>query len=165
MGQFLLARGTKPRQRVELTNIEVLEIVRLGPGLQSLIISWCWRLVEVCGLDRLVGLLSLVLIENQKLSKLPSLTALKRLHTRKCIYLDIDEVPGLDSLVGLKSLSLTGCRRLSELPSVTGLRCLRELKILGLGITEIPTSVDLEQLEVVDACGNSKLTCLQGLGD
>ena len=124
-------RSCTSLQKVELTSIEALEIVRLGPSsLQSLNISGCWKLVEVCGLDRLVGLLSLVLIENRKLSKLPSLTALKRLHTLKCSCLDIDEVPGLDGLVGLKSLSLSDCRRLSKLPSLTGLQCLRELKYL-----------------------------------
>ena len=91
------------------------------------------RLVEVCGLDRLVGLLSLVLTENGKLSKLPSLTALKRLHTLECNCLDIDEVPGLDGLVGLKSLSLSHCKRLSKLPSLTGLQCLRKLEYFWLG--------------------------------
>ena len=131
-------RSCTSLQKVELTSIEALEIVRLAPSLKSVIISWCWRLVEVCGLDRLVGLLSLVLIENRKLSKLPSLSGLKRLHTLKCISLDIDEVPGLDGLVGLKSLSVKGCRRLSKLPSLTALQCLHELKIPGLGKTEIP---------------------------
>ena len=142
-------KGCTSLQKVELTSIEALVIVRLGPSLKSLIISWCWRLVEVCGLDRLVGLLSLVLIENRKLSKLPSLTALKRLHTLKCISLDIDEVPGLEGLVGLKSLSLSGCRRLSKLPSVTGLQCLREVKIPSLGITEIP---NLSESRAIRSC-------------
>ena len=81
--------------------------MKLGPSsLQSLDICACGELVEVCGLDRLVGLLSLILARNREPLKLPSLTALKRLHTLECSSLDIDEVPGLDGLVGLKSLSL-----------------------------------------------------------
>jgi hypothetical protein len=98
-------RSCSSLQKVELTGIKGLEIVRLGPSLQSLHISWCEELVCVCGLDRLVGLLSLVLMHNQRLLKLPSLTGLKCLHTLKCDWSEIEEVPGLDGLVGLKSLS------------------------------------------------------------
>ena len=145
-------------QKVGLFDIEALEIVRLWPNLQSLIISWCWRSVEVCGLDRLVGLLSLVLIENENLSKLSNLVGLKCLHTLKCISLDVDEVPGLDGLVGLKSLSLSGCRQLSKLPSLTGLWCRHESKIYGLRMTKIPNLSGLEQLEVIDASCNNELT-------
>ena len=112
-------RSCTSLQKVELTYIEALEIVRLGPSsLQSLFINGCRELVEVCGLDCLVGLLSLVLAVNQKLSKLPSLTALKRLHTLECSWLDIDKVLGLDGLVGLKSLCLSNCKRLSKLPTL-----------------------------------------------
>ena len=159
-------RSCTSLQEVELTNIEALEIVRLGPNsLQSLNIRGCRELVEVCELDRMVGLLSLVLGWNRKLSKLPSLTALKRLHTLECNCLDIDEVPGLDGLVGLKSLSLCGCRRLWKLPSLTGLQYLRKLDIPGLCMTKIPNLSGLEQLEVISAYDNRQLTGLQGLGD
>ena len=159
-------RSCTSLQEVELTNIEALEIVRLGPNsLQSLNIGGCRELVEVCGLDRLVGLLSLVLTENGKLSKLPSLTTLKRLHTLHCDWLDIDEVPVLDGLVGLKSLSLSHCERLSTLPSLTGLQCLRKLEINFLPITDIPNLSGLEQLEVINARYNRQLTSLQGLVD
>jgi hypothetical protein len=130
-------------QKVELTCIEGLEIVRLGPSLQSLRISACRELVRVCGLDHLVGLLSLVLMGNWRLSKLPNLTGLKCLRTLKCDWSDIDEVPGSDGLVGLKSLSLRGCHRLSELPRLTG----------------------LQYLEVIDASRNRNLSSLQGFGD
>ena len=54
----------------------------------------CLDLVDVCGLDRLLGLLSLKLVGNRKLWKLSNLSGLKRLHTLECIDLDIDEVPG-----------------------------------------------------------------------
>jgi len=135
-------RSCSSLEKVELTCIEGLEIVRLGPSLQSLHISWCMQLVRVCGPDRLVGLLSLVLINNWRLSKLPNLTGLKCLHTLKCDRSEIEEVPGLDGLVGLKSLSLRECR-LSKLPSLTG----------------------LQYLEDIDASGNGNLTSLQGLGD
>ena len=160
-------RSCTSLQNVKLAFIMELEIVRLGPSLQSLVICDCSALVEGCGLDRLVGLLSLVLIDNPKLSKLPSLIGLKRLHTLECDPSEIDEVPGLDGLVGLESLSLSGCRRLSKLPSdLTGLQCLSLLRISCLGgITEIPNLSGLEQLEDIDASGNSELTSLQGLGD
>jgi Leucine-rich repeat (LRR) protein len=153
---------------VELTFIKGLEIVRLGPSLQSLDISWCQLLVEVCGLDRLVSLLSLTLTGNEKLLKLPSLTGLTRLHTLQIMDLEIDDVPGLDSLVGLKSLILSSCNRVQpKLPSdLTGLQCLRKLDISCLGgITEIPNLSGLEQLQVIDVCENKQLTSLQGLGD
>jgi hypothetical protein len=136
-------RSCSSLQKVELTCIKGLEIVRLGPSLQSLHISSCRELVRVCGLDRLVGLLSLVLMHNRRLSKLPNLTGLKCLHTLKCNQLEIEEVPGLDGLVGLKSLSLRHCQRLSKLPRLTG----------------------LQYLEVIDAYGNENLTSLQGFGD
>ena len=152
-------------QEVELKRNHGLKILELGTGLQSVDIRDCSGLVEVCGLDRLIGLLSLELVTNDNLSKLSNLTGLKRLHTLKCASLDIDEVPGLHGLVGLKSLILSDCRRLSKLPSLTGLQCLRELEISGLGITEIPNLSGLEQLEVVDASRNSELTSLQGFGD
>ena len=152
-------------EKVELEMLDELKVLELGPSLQSVDLSWCLELVEVCGLDRPLGLLSLQLVENWKLSKLSNLSGLKRLHTLVCHGLDIDEVPGLDGLVGLKSLKLSNCRRLSKLPSLTGLHCLWELKISGLGITEIPNLSGLEQLEVVDASGNRELTSLQGFGD
>ena len=153
-------------EKVELTTIKALEIVRLGPNnLQLLDIGGCMELVEVCGLDRLVGLLELDLTWNEKLLKLPNLTALKCLHTLFCSCLDIDEVPGLEGLVGVKSLTLCGCKQLSKLPTLTGLQCLRELNISNLGITEIPNLNGLEQLEVINASRNSELTSLQGLGD
>jgi len=136
-------RSCSSLQKVELTHIKGLEIVRLGPTLKSLWISWCEELVQVCGLDRLVGLLSLVLMSNRRLLKLPSLTGLECLHTLKCVWLQIEEVPGLDGLVGLKSLALWTCQRLSKLPSLTG----------------------LQYLEVIDAYGNENLTSLQGFGD
>ena len=159
-------RSCTSLQKVKLSDIKALEIVRLGPNsLQLLDIYACWRLVEVCGLDRLVGLLSLVLTENGKLSKLPSLTTLKRLHTLHCDWLDIDEVPVLDGLVGLKSLSLSHCERLSTLPSLTGLQCLRKLEINFLPITDIPNLSGLEQLEVINTRYNRQLTSLQGLVD
>ena len=160
-------RSCASLQKVKLACIMELEIVRLGPSLQSLYIDSCSALVEVCGPDRLVGLLSLLLIKNPKLSKLPSRTGLKRLHTLECYSSEIDEVPGLDSLVGLESLTLSECRRLSKLPSdLTGLQCLRELFITCLGgITEIPNLSGLEKLKYIDASGNNELTSLQGLGD
>jgi Leucine-rich repeat (LRR) protein len=152
-------------RKLELIKNQGLKILKLGPNLQSLNISRCSNLVEVCGLDRLVDLLSLVLIGNQKLSTLPSLTGLKRLQTLICVDLDIDEVPGLDSLVGLKSLTLSGCGRLSKLPSLTGLQYLRKLNINMLRITEIPNLRGLEQLEDIFLSGRkiSKLPSLTGL--
>ena len=160
-------RSCTSLQEVELLWIKGLEIVRLEPSLQSLYIFDCSELVQVCGLDRLVGLLSLDLIRNWKLSKLPSLFGLKRLHTLNCYCSAIDEVPGLDGLVGLQSLSLSICPQLSKIPSdLTGLQCLRELSISDLGgITEIPNLSGLEQLQVIDASRNSQLTSLQGLRD
>jgi hypothetical protein len=160
-------RGCTSLQTVELVSIQRLEIVRLGPSLQSLITKECPKLVEVCGSDRLVGLLSLSLTRNWRLSNLPCLTGLTCLHTLEIDFLKIDEVPGLDSLVGLKSLRLGSCQRLSKLPSdLTGLQCLRQLIISFLGgITEIPNLSGLEPLEVINASLNSQLTSLQGLGD
>jgi internalin A len=136
-------RNCSSLQKVELTSIKGLEIVRLGPSLRSLHISWCMQLVRVCGPDRLIGLLSLVLMHDWRLSKLPNLIGLKCLHTLKCDGSEIEEVQGLDGLVGLISLSLRECERLSKLPSLTG----------------------LQYLKVIDSSGTITLTSLQGFGD
>jgi hypothetical protein len=160
-------RSCTSLQTVELTIIDELEIVRLGPSLQSLRIHCCLELVEVCGSDHLISLLLLDLTNNRKLSKLPCLTGLTRLHTLRCYGSKIDKLPALDGLVGLNLLDLSSCQRVSTVPSdLTGLQCLRELHISCLGgITEIPNLSGLEQLQVIDASHNSQLTSLQGLGD
>ena len=157
--------GCSSLEKVELDRNKGLEVLELGPSLQSLSITGCSELVEVCGLHRPLGLLSLKLGANRKLSKLSNLSGLKCLHTLECHGLDIEEVPGLDGLVGLKSLRVSDCGRLSKFPTLTRLHCLRKLIISGLGITEIPNLSGLQQLEDVDASRNRELTSLQGFGD
>ena len=134
-------------QKVELIKIHALGTLELGPSIQALNISCCSELEIVCGLSRLVGLLSLVVIGNEKLVRMSN----SPVQTLKC--------------GGLKSLTFSDCPRLSKLPRLTGIQCLRELEISSLRITEIPNLSGLEQLEVINASRNSALTSLQGFGD
>ena len=153
-------------EKLYLLGVKGLEVLKLGPNLQSVDISWCSELVEVCGLHRPLGLLSLNLRENRKLSKLSNLSGLKCLHTLACDGLGIDEVPGLDALVGLISLTLRNCPRLSKLPNLSGLKRLHTLACDGLGIDEVPGLdglVGLTSLTLRDCGRLSKLPSLTWL--
>lgn len=85
--------GVCCRIRVQPTIAQYICVcVRARPGL-----------IEVCGLDCLVGLQSSKFEGNEQRSKLCSLSSL---HTLCCSHLDMDEVPGVDSLVGVKIFQL-----------------------------------------------------------
>ena len=120
-------------KEVELIKMRDLRIFESGPRIQSLNISDCPELQEVNGLEQLVGLLSLVLKQNDKLWQVSN----NPVTTLQC--------------VGLKSLTICHCPCMLELPRFTRIQCLRELNISGLGIKEIPDLRGLEQLEVINA--------------
>ena len=147
-------RSCTSLQDVELIDIERLKIVRLGPSLQSLYIYCCSELVEVCGLDRLVGLLSLVLNWNQKLSKLPNLSGLEQLEVIDASEnSQLTSLQGLGDLRALTILKLSSCESLCRLSNMSKLTNVKVLDLSSSGVEfheeDIHTLEGLQALEPV----------------
>ena len=134
-------------QTVKLSGLYRLKCVAgLSPeatsNLQFLEVNDCSDLVEILGLDQMVGLQHLYLYNNYRLKKLPNLQKLTRLQV-----LDI-------SLIYIE-----------EVPSLSWLRQLRELRWTNYSSTsmKLPSLSRFEQLETVNLRGNSGLSSLEGV--
>ena len=156
-------RSCSSLQEVKLTIIHGLEILELGPSLQKLTIRCCGKLVDVCGLDRLVGLKSLILADCRRLSKLPSFTGLQSLCELEISGLGITEIPNLSGLEQLEHIILLQSEKLSELSGLTGLKRLRTLKCAGLGRDEVPGLDGLAGLELLSFVVSQRLSKLPSL--